>query len=132
MNQMILAITMIFWSVTYDVMLVLLIWLSSIVLHEVGHYDALMKKLPNEQLKKTVQITFMKGKGLRTGQAYHYLTLSNKDKIYINLKGISSGLFIILASLIFFNPFITLSAFILYLTGCINDMKRIWRYKHEN
>ena len=99
----------------------LLVLLASVVLHELGHWIALLKH--NKGAKIYVKRVNY-GLQLQTGTEADYMILEKNEKINLYLSGIVAGLIPIgIASLI--HP---IYALVLpgYIVGCVNDFKLIW------
>lgn len=109
------------------IFLLLLIYISTIVAHEFGHYIA---------FKKNILIRIGKQSGkfrITTGQEKDYVGLSKKQRLHIYFNGIISGFFVLVFGAILFSDYsIEIGILALYYLwfGCKTDFNNIERLKH--
>lgn len=101
--------------------LINIIFFTSILWHEVGHWLYF-----RFTLKKDIQIYYVNKQGFKAGTESDYENITDDQYVGINLAGIFIGSFpIILCSIINTSPFPYLLVLVPYLYGCKKDIKNI-------
>ena len=110
-----------------EVISLLLVLGAAIIFHEIGHIYYL-----NKVLNQKVKVWFAKGH-IFAGHQENYVGHSKNQYIGIYGYGIIFGYIPFIFAMAFnsLSPFYMIGGLVIYLSGCVNDFKNLWRYGYK-